>query len=108
MAANFELEQFIADCRTALATDPSHKLVREVVARAVSDPPAVLKALGVGLLYPPRRVNVLADGRKPHVVSALGRNWLVREVAAPVGYAAAVAIEQPKCRLRWRQWNVQA
>ena len=47
MAANFELEQFIADCRAALATDPSHKLVREVVARAVSDPPAVLEPLPV-------------------------------------------------------------
>jgi 4'-phosphopantetheinyl transferase len=68
---------------------------------------AVLKALGVGLLFPPRRVNVLADSRRSHVVSALGRNWLVREVAAPVGYAAAVAIEQPKCRLRYRQWSVQ-
>ncbi len=67
---------------------------------------AVLKALGVGLLYPPRHVNVLADGRKSHVVSALGRNWLVRQVAAPVGYAAAVAIEKPNCRLRWRHWRL--
>ena len=39
----FELEQFIADCRAALAADKSHKSVREVVARAVSDPAAVLK-----------------------------------------------------------------
>lgn len=42
----FELQQFIADCRTALAADPSHRLVRDVVARAVSDPGAVLKDLG--------------------------------------------------------------
>jgi len=42
----FDLDQFIADCRTALAADRSHKLVREVVARAVSDPAAVLKGLG--------------------------------------------------------------
>jgi predicted metal-dependent enzyme (double-stranded beta helix superfamily) len=41
----FELDQFIADCRAALAADKSHKGVREVVARAVSDPAAVLKAL---------------------------------------------------------------
>ena len=34
----FDLDQFIADCRAALAADASHKLVREVVARAVSDP----------------------------------------------------------------------
>jgi predicted metal-dependent enzyme (double-stranded beta helix superfamily) len=42
----FDLDRFIADCRTALATDPTHKLVREVVARAVSDPAGVLKGLG--------------------------------------------------------------
>jgi predicted metal-dependent enzyme (double-stranded beta helix superfamily) len=42
----FELDQFTADCRAALAADNSHKSVREVVARAVSDPATVLKALG--------------------------------------------------------------
>ena len=42
----FDLDQFIADCRAALAVDKSHKLVREVVAQAVSDPAAVLNALG--------------------------------------------------------------
>jgi len=42
----FDLDQFIADCRAALAVDKSHKLVREVVAQAVSDPEAVLKHLG--------------------------------------------------------------
>jgi len=42
----FDLDQFIADCRNAVAADPTHKAVREVVARAVDDPAAVLKALG--------------------------------------------------------------
>jgi predicted metal-dependent enzyme (double-stranded beta helix superfamily) len=42
----FDLAQFIAECRSALREDASHKLVREVVARAVSEPRAVLKALG--------------------------------------------------------------
>ena len=42
----FDRDQFIADCLAALAADPSHKAVREVVARAVSDPAAVLKGLG--------------------------------------------------------------
>jgi predicted metal-dependent enzyme (double-stranded beta helix superfamily) len=42
----FERDQFIADCRAALAADRSHKLVREVVARAVSNPAAVVKGLG--------------------------------------------------------------
>jgi predicted metal-dependent enzyme (double-stranded beta helix superfamily) len=40
------LERFIEDCRAAHAADRSHKAVREVVARAVADPGAVLKWLG--------------------------------------------------------------
>ena len=42
----FDLDRFIADCRTALAADPTHKSVREVLARAVSEPSSVLKGLG--------------------------------------------------------------
>jgi len=42
----FDLDTFIGDCRAALAGDPSHRSVREVVARAVSDTSAVLKGLG--------------------------------------------------------------
>ena len=42
----FDLEQFNADCRTALKQDASHKSVREVVARAVADPAGVLNVLG--------------------------------------------------------------
>jgi len=42
----FDLDQFIADCREGVAADPSHKLVREVVARAVADPASVIKGLG--------------------------------------------------------------
>jgi len=41
-----DLERFIADCRAAHEADRSHKAVREVVARAVSEPGAVLKMLG--------------------------------------------------------------
>ena len=41
-----DLERFIADCRAAHAADRAHKAVREVVARAVADPGAVLKWLG--------------------------------------------------------------
>ena len=41
-----DLERFIADCRAAHAADRSHKAVREVVARAVAEPGAVLKWLG--------------------------------------------------------------
>ncbi len=42
----FELEQFVADCRTALSADPTHVTVREVVKRAVSDPAALMRGIG--------------------------------------------------------------
>src|SRR5262249_31048023 len=42
----FEAERFVADCRAAFAEDPTHKAVREVLARTVSDPTAVLNGLG--------------------------------------------------------------
>ena len=42
----FDLDRFIEDCRAAIGGDPSHKAVREVVARAVADPPGVLAGLG--------------------------------------------------------------
>jgi predicted metal-dependent enzyme (double-stranded beta helix superfamily) len=42
----FETERFVADCRAAFARDATHKAVREVLARAVSDPSAVLNGLG--------------------------------------------------------------
>jgi predicted metal-dependent enzyme (double-stranded beta helix superfamily) len=44
--AVFDLDEFVADCRAALAADKSQKHVREVVTRAVSDPASVLEALG--------------------------------------------------------------
>ncbi len=42
----FDLEQFVADCWSARSADSSRKLVREVVARSVSDPTSVLKGVG--------------------------------------------------------------
>jgi predicted metal-dependent enzyme (double-stranded beta helix superfamily) len=42
----FDVERFVADCRAAFAEDATHKAVREVLARAMSDPAAVLKGLG--------------------------------------------------------------
>lgn len=42
----FELERFIAECRGALRQEPSQNSIREVVARAVSDPSSVLNGLG--------------------------------------------------------------
>ena len=53
----FDLDQFVADCRSARAADGSSKTICEVVRRAVSDPATLLKALGepdrarIGELY---------------------------------------------------------
>jgi len=43
---SFDLDQFIADCRAARREDRSPRAVREVVARAVSEPAAMIEALG--------------------------------------------------------------
>lgn len=42
----FDIDRFIEECRAAVREDDSHKSVREVVARAVDDPTAVLLGLG--------------------------------------------------------------
>ena len=42
----FDLERFIDDCRAARAADPTHKAVREVVARAVSQAGELMQAVG--------------------------------------------------------------
>ena len=44
--AMFDLDRFIEDCRDAVRQDPSHKAAREVLARANSEPAAILAALG--------------------------------------------------------------
>ena len=42
----FNVDRFVVDCRAAQLEDSTHKSVREVVTRAVSEPGAVLKGLG--------------------------------------------------------------
>jgi len=42
----FDLDQFVADCHAAVAEDASHKLVRDIVERAVAEPQSVVKAVG--------------------------------------------------------------
>ncbi len=49
----FDLDRFIEECGAALTEDSSHKAMREVVARTVDDPAAVLAGLGE-----PRRAGV--------------------------------------------------
>ena len=42
----FDLGNFVEDCRTAVRADPSHMAVTDLVARAISDPAAVIAELG--------------------------------------------------------------
>jgi predicted metal-dependent enzyme (double-stranded beta helix superfamily) len=58
----FDLDRFFDDCQTALAQDASHKAVRDVVARAVSEPDAVIAALGE-----PRRAGINVLFRSPQL-----------------------------------------
>ena len=57
-----DLDRFFADCRDAVAQDVSHKGVREVVARAVREPGAVIAALGE-----PRRAGIDILFRSPNL-----------------------------------------
>ena len=49
----FETEGFVSDCRRAFHADPTNRSVREVLAGALADPAAVLRALGE-----PRRAEI--------------------------------------------------
>jgi predicted metal-dependent enzyme (double-stranded beta helix superfamily) len=42
----FDLDRFLADCRDAVADDPTHLATREVVRRAMAAPDALVAALG--------------------------------------------------------------
>jgi len=58
----FDLDRFFADCQAAVAADPSHRLVREVVERAVSEPDAVIATLGE-----PERAGINVIFRSPNL-----------------------------------------
>src|SRR4030095_16770406 len=61
----FNTDRCIEDCRSALTEDNAHAAVKEIVARAVSEPSQVLKALGepklagVETLYRSERLTIL-------------------------------------------------
>lgn len=81
----FDLDRFIEDCRQAVAQDATHKAAKEVVARAVSEPSAVLKALGepsragVRTLYHAPGLTILNLAWGPHqtVMPHNHRMWAV-------------------------------
>ena len=68
-----DLNQFVSDCRAALTGEPSQLAVREVVARAVSDPAAVLRSLGE-----PRRggIHVLHQSSELTVLNVIWAPWM--------------------------------
>ena len=69
----FDLDGFIEECRDAVRQDSSHKAVRAVVARAVSNPAAVLAGVGeptraqVGKLYHAPDLTILNVVWGPHM-----------------------------------------
>jgi predicted metal-dependent enzyme (double-stranded beta helix superfamily) len=64
----FNLDEFLADCEAAAAADPSHKAVREIVARAVREPASVVATLGA-----PQRagINILYNSPTLTVVNLI-------------------------------------
>jgi len=46
MRTAFEVDHFVADCRAAMAAQSAQELIREIVARAIANPQAVIAALG--------------------------------------------------------------
>jgi predicted metal-dependent enzyme (double-stranded beta helix superfamily) len=42
----FDLDRFVEDCKQAVAEDPSHRSVKGLVERAVSDPNGLMNAIG--------------------------------------------------------------
>jgi predicted metal-dependent enzyme (double-stranded beta helix superfamily) len=70
----FDKDRFIADCREALDTAHPAREVREIVARAVSDPVSVLQALGepgkgtIGTICRSADLTILNVVWPPHMV----------------------------------------
>ncbi len=81
----FDLDRFIADCRAAVAADPSFNAAREVVARAIADPAALIarlgepKEAGVEQLYHSAELNILNFAWGPQM-TLLPHNHLMRVV----------------------------
>jgi predicted metal-dependent enzyme (double-stranded beta helix superfamily) len=75
--ASFELPHFIAECRMALLEVKPERAMREVVARAISDPGALLRALGE-----PRRAEIQRLHQAPDL-TVLNVIWAPRMTLMP-------------------------
>ena len=74
---SFELPQLIAECRRALLEEKPERAMREVVVRAVSDPGALLRALGE-----PRRAEIQRLHQAPDL-TVLNVIWAPRMTLMP-------------------------
>jgi len=68
----FDLDHFISDCASALAEHAPTKPVRDIVARAVSDPKALQKTLGIPTRGQVERLHVSDDLTVINVIWAPG------------------------------------
>ena len=73
----FDLDRLVEDCRAALTAPAGHAAVREIVARAVSEPRALLAALGE-----PTRPAVQTLHRSPEL-TVLNVVWAPRMTIMP-------------------------
>ena len=69
----FDTEQFISDCKVAVAEDPSHVVVREVVAQAVADPSAVLAEIGEPKIG---KVEKLHNSKTLTIINVVWAPWM--------------------------------
>ena len=83
----FDIERFVDECRAALAAERGGgRAVREVVARAVSDPAALMRALGE-----PRRAGLNVLHHAPDL-TVLNLVWGPGMAVMPHNHRAAAAI----------------
>lgn len=77
----FDQDRLIEDCRTAVAAGQGSRAVREIVARAVADPAAVLRDLGT-----PETGGLVPLYRSP-TLTVLNVMWHPRQVIMPHNHA---------------------
>ena len=75
--SSFDLQRFIAECRSALREDKPEHAMRDVAARAVAEPAALLKALGE-----PRRAEIQRLHHAPEL-TVLNVIWAPRMTLMP-------------------------
>ena len=81
----FDLDQFIADLRAALS-ERSRQPMKEVVARAVSDPAALMRAIGE-----PAKAGVQVLHRSPEL-TVMNLLWSPKQIALPHDHRMAAVI----------------